>query len=113
MKLQIALTITALFASAPAICAPPARHTKVQPAKPSRTEGAAEKKTNASSPAQQFFRPSETRTSASVTVAGQPITYDAIAGTLIVHAKDWEDTDQAEADAASPSDKDKNAPKPE
>ena len=46
-------------------------------------------------------------------VAGQPIAFDAVAGTLVVHAKDWEDTDSAEADADKSADKTKNAPKPE
>ena len=65
--------------------------------------------------AEAFFKPSETRSTGTVTVGGQPIAFDAIAGTLVVHAKDWEDTDavEADADADSKSDKDKNAPKPE
>ena len=50
-----------------------------------------------------------------MTVGGQPIAFDAVAGTLVIHAKDWEDTDAVEADAdkSSKDDKDKNAPKPE
>ena len=47
-----------------------------------------------------------------MTVGGQPIAYRRRRRTLVVHAKDWEDTDALEADADK-SDKDKNAPKPE
>ena len=61
----------------------------------------------------QFFHPSEVRSTGTVTVGGQPISFEAIAGTLVVHAKDWEDTDALEADADGTGDKDKNAPKPE
>ena len=55
------------------------------------------------------------RSTGTVTVGGQPIAYDAVAGTLVVHAKDWEDTDAVEADADAPTsrDKDKAGPKPE
>ena len=52
------------------------------------------------------------RSTGSVTVAGQPIAFDAVAGTIVVHAKDWSDTDALDADADK-SDKDKNQPKPE
>jgi carboxypeptidase C (cathepsin A) len=48
-----------------------------------------------------------------VIVGGQPVAYDAIAGTFVVHAKDWQDTDALEADADTSSDKDKKASKPE
>ena len=53
------------------------------------------------------------RSTGSVTVGGQPIAYDAVAGTLVVHAKDWSDTDALDADADKSADKDKNGPKPE
>ena len=53
------------------------------------------------------------RSTGTVTVGGQPIAFDAVAGTLVVHAKDWDDTDALEADADKSTDKDKNEPKPE
>ena len=53
------------------------------------------------------------RSTGSVTVGGQPIAYDAVAGTLVVHAKDWSDTDALDADADKSADKDKAGPKPE
>ena len=56
-------------------------------------------KSDASQPLREFFHPSEVRSTGTVTVGGQPIAYDAVAGTLVVHAKDWEDTDAIEAEA--------------
>ena len=55
------------------------------------------------------------RSSGTVTVGGQPVAYDAVAGAIVVHAKEWEDTDAAEAaaDTTKPADKDKAGPKPE
>jgi carboxypeptidase C (cathepsin A) len=101
-----------LATSATAIAAPPARMTRPHATHPPRTE--TPNKAQANQPAKPFFHPSETRSTGTVTNDGQPIAFDAVAGTLVVHAKDWEDTDAVEADAdSSKSDKDKNAPKPE
>ncbi|MGN6057974.1 MAG: S10 family peptidase [Sphingomicrobium sp.] len=108
------LAAVLLATSAAALAAPVAHHPKAHATHPPKTEGAAEKKAAETPPAKEFFEPSETRSTGTVTVAGQPIAFDAVAGTLVVHAKDWEDTDKLEADAdTSKSDKDKNAPKPE
>lgn len=41
---------------------------------------------------QSYFTPSEVRSSASVTVGGTAIPYQAVAGTLVVHPKGWTDT---------------------
>ena len=103
MKLPLLL---AAFALCTAAAAPRPR----PPAKPALRAASATKPEPA--PVRAFFHPDEVRSTGTLTVAGQSIAYDAIAGTLVVHAKDWEDTDAAEADAAK-SDKDKNAPKPE
>ncbi|MBO9712346.1 peptidase S10 [Sphingomonas sp.] len=59
-----------------------------------------------------FFKPSETRSNGSVTIGGARIAYQAIAGTLVVHAKDWQDTDAIEAEKGK-ADKDDAKPKPE
>jgi carboxypeptidase C (cathepsin A) len=107
MKLPILLAATTLLATAALSAPPTARH---HPAKPPRSEA---KKGERSQAAKQFFKPSEVRSTGSVTVAGQPIAFDAVAGTIVVHAKDWSDTDILEADAAGKDDKDKNQPKPE
>ena len=112
MKLPLLLAAAALIAS-PAIAAPAKHPTKSHAAKPPKAEGSADKKAAAAQPAKEYFKPGETRSTGVVTVGGQPIAYDAIAGTLVVHAKDWEDTDAVEADADSSADKDKSGPKPE
>jgi carboxypeptidase C (cathepsin A) len=111
MKFRLLLAATALIASPPALAAP-GHHASPHSAKPSK-EGAAEKKVPAEQPAKEFFKPGEVRSTGAVTVSGQPIAYDAVAGTLVIHAKDWEDTDQIEADTDTSADKNKNGPKPE
>lgn len=63
--------------------------------------------------AKEYFHSSEVRSAGTVTIGGQPVAYESVAGTLVVHAKDWSDTDSAEADADTSADKSKNAPKPE
>jgi carboxypeptidase C (cathepsin A) len=72
----------------------------------------------ADAPAKPFFTPSEVRSAGSVAVGGRRIAYQAIAGTLVVHSKGWEDTDpiEAEAGASDSGDEDKSdkdEPKPE
>src|SRR5689334_19186246 len=86
-------TTSATFATPPTA----ARHAKVKATRPPRAEGG---KADAEQTKQApFFHPSETRSTGTVTVAGQPIAFDAIAGTLVIHAKEWEDTDATEAEA--------------
>jgi carboxypeptidase C (cathepsin A) len=99
MRLPILLAATLLIAAAPA-----ARHAKVPATHPPKTN--AQSKTSSEPPAKEYFKQSEVRSTGTVTVGGQPIAYDAIAGTLVVHAKEWSDTDALEAD--TPSDKDKS-----
>jgi len=102
-----------LLAAAALLAIAAAPHPKAKVAHPPKAEAAKPAKSEDKSPAKEYFHPSETRSAGSVTVGGQPIPYDAIAGTLVIHAKDWSDTDALEADAATKDDKDKNAPKPE
>ena len=71
---------------------------------------AASKKIDEKQPAKEFFKPSEVRSTGTVIIGGQPINYDSVAGTLVVHAKDWSDTDAIEADADKSDDKDKSGP---
>jgi len=104
MKLPILIAALVLCTAAAAPHAKqPAKHPPKAPAatKPEPTP-----------PVREFFKPDEVRSTGTLTIGGQPIAYDAIAGTLVVHAKDWEDTDALEADADK-TDKDKNQPKPE
>ena len=111
MKFPMLLAAAALIGS-PTLAAPVSHHARSHPAKPPKAEGAADKKGDAAQPAKEFFKPIEVRSTGTVIVGGQPINYDAIAGELVVHSKDWSDTDVVEADADK-SDKDKSGPKPE
>jgi carboxypeptidase C (cathepsin A) len=108
MKIAATLATASLLVASAAISAP-ARHAKVQAKHPPKT---AARKADETKPLREFFKPSEVRSTGTVAVGGQPIAYDAVAGTLVIHAKEWEDTDAVEA-AADKSDKDKNTPKPE
>jgi carboxypeptidase C (cathepsin A) len=57
-----------------------------------------------------LFHPESTGSDASVTVGGQRIDYHAVAGTMIVHPKDWDDAAWREHPGKSgDDDKDKNA----
>src|SRR6266481_2943357 len=50
------------------------------------------------------FKPEAVTSTGTVTVGGQAISYQAIAGTLIVHPKDWDDVPRdPKADKASPA----------
>lgn len=49
----------------------------------------------------EHFKPEQQASKGSVTVEGSPINYDAFAGTLVVHTKDWDDVPQN----ADPKDK--------
>ena len=100
-----------LVTSSLTLPAPAARSAKPHATYPARTEGAA-KKADDKHPQKEFFRPSEIRSTGTVTVGGQPIAFDAVAGTLVVHAKDWSDTDALDADQDA-ADKTKSGPKPE
>jgi carboxypeptidase C (cathepsin A) len=103
MKFPILIAAATLLASAAAPAAVTRR--AKEPLKPAARADA--------TPLKQYFHPSEVRSTGSVTVGGQPIAYDAVAGTLVVHAKDWSDTDALDADADKSADKDKAGPKPE
>ena len=109
MKLPMFVVVATFFAStAPAAVT---HRAKSHHANPPRMEAGA-KKGDDNETTRHFFKTSDVRSAGMVTVGGRAIAYDAIAGTLVVHPKDWEDTDATEADADT-SDKDKNAPKPE
>ncbi|MCF2515982.1 peptidase S10 [Sphingomonas sp. G124] len=68
--------------------------------------------TEATAPAKPIFGTSEQRSRGSVTIAGRRIDYQAVAGTLVVHAKDWDDTEFLEAAADADKDKEKDDAKP-
>ena len=103
--LQHAVMKFPILLAAAALLPPPPRPLPT-PARPrSRREKPAAKADT--TPLKQYFHASEVRSTGSVTVGGQPIAYDAVAGTLVVHAKDWSDTDALDADADKSADKDK------
>ena len=52
--------------------------------------------TTKSAPAKPFFKPTESTTSGSVTIDGRRIDYQAVAGTIVVHAKGYDDAPQTE-----------------
>jgi carboxypeptidase C (cathepsin A) len=61
----------------------------------------------------QPFRPESVSSNGSVTIGGQAITYQAIAGTLVVHPKDWDDVPRdPKADKGGPSGDDGEAKNP-
>ena len=76
-------------------------------------KAATTKKADAATAAKDYFKPAETRSAGTVIIGGQPLAYESVAGTLVIHAKEWSDTDAAEADADTSADKDKTVPKPE
>jgi carboxypeptidase C (cathepsin A) len=75
------------------LCAPPA------PVSAQAKDDAPAAKPDAAKPAQ--FKPEQQASKGSVTVEGTLINYDAFAGTLVVHPKDWDDVPQN----ADPNDK--------
>ena len=86
MKFASLLAATALILSAPALSAPAATHAKTQTKHLLRSEARAAKKPEAKEVAKEYFKPAETRSTGTVIVGGQPLNYDAIAGTLVIHA---------------------------
>src|SRR5262245_30176076 len=88
-----AALVCAQSLAAPALSSPDSK----QESAPDRPEGK-----------QRFepFKPESVSSSSSVTIDGHAISYEAIAGTLVVHPKDWDDVprdpnaDRANAGAA-------------
>jgi len=57
----------------------------------------------------KYFQTEESTSTGSVSAGGTSVSYQAVAGTLIVHPKDWDDVPQADKDKDSKSDdEDKN-----
>ena len=89
MTLRAALLTASLLAATPALAA------------------------DAPKPHDADFKPTSKATDGSVTIGGKPIAYQAIAGTLVVHPKGWddaakEDKDKDKDDAKDDSDDDHN-----
>ena len=74
----------------------PALHPAIVRAQATETTALASKTETVQPPDQ--FKPEEQASKGSVTVGGNPIAYDAYAGTLIVHPKGWDDVPQNNPD---------------
>jgi carboxypeptidase C (cathepsin A) len=99
------MTLSLLIAALMAPIAAPAAETPPKPPVVAEVPAA---------PSKPIFVTHETRSRGSVTVGGKRIAYQAVAGTLIVHGKDWDDTKPLEEAASPPKkDKDEDEPKPE
>ena len=61
----------------------------------------------------RIFQSSEMASTGSVTIGGKAVTYQAIAGTLVVHGPGWDDVAWREQAAAPSPDKDKEGVPPE
>ena len=61
----------------------------------------------------RIFQSSEVASTGSVTIGGKAVTYQAIAGTLVVHGPGWDDVAWREQAAAPSPDKDKEGVPPE
>ncbi len=95
------------LAAATVAAAPPAEAHKPGPAVAAPVKPAQPQRTGPNA----FFSPTEVKTKGSVRIGGRSIPYRAVAGTIVVHAKEWNDTDWVEANAAAK--KDDDGPKPE
>jgi len=60
----------------------------------------------------KFFKPQESQTTGSVTVNGGIVNYTAVAGTLVVHPKGWDDVKPSEDDKNKDKDKNENSENP-
>jgi carboxypeptidase C (cathepsin A) len=81
LPVLLGLTLSASLSWSAAAAAPPAADDKKPAAEAEKPEG------------HKFepFKPESVVSNGSVTVGGQAIAYQAIAGTLVVHPKDWDD----------------------
>jgi carboxypeptidase C (cathepsin A) len=61
----------------------------------------------------RIFHPTEVTSSGSVTIGGKAVSYQAVAGTLVVHGPGWDDVAWREQAAAPSPDKDKDGVPPE
>ena len=97
----------ALWAMAPLLLPSAALRAADSGANTKATDATKAADTKPASAAVEHFTPEQQSTKGSVTIEGRRIDYDAYAGTLVVHPKDWDDVPQN-----APKDEDKN-PRPE
>ena len=90
LSAALALALPALLTAAPSAPNPPDK----------KADNDSEKSEGGKS---QPFKPESVTSNGSVTIGGQSISYQAVAGTLVVHPKDWDDVPRdPKADRASP-----------
>jgi carboxypeptidase C (cathepsin A) len=109
------IPIAAFLATQAVAATPPAEPPRPE-AQTSAPASSAKEKSGPKQPTKPIFRPTEVKSTGSTTVGGRRIAYEAVAGTLVVHSKDWDDTEALE-EAANPGtksdDEDKDKPKGE
>ncbi len=83
---------------------------------PPKVKHAAKEKTVANqkpeTPGGKYFKPEASMSHGSVTIEGRGVSYDAVAGTIVVHPKDWDDAAQAVTTETETTASDKPAAKP-
>jgi len=83
LALATVCTVAALAASSISAAA-------TSPAQPNNSDEAASQKPDGH-PRFEPFKPEATTTNGTVTIDGKAISYQAVAGTLVIHPKDWDD----------------------
>jgi carboxypeptidase C (cathepsin A) len=69
-------------------------HAQTMDETPAKVEPAKSETAKPETPRTEQFKPEQQATKGSVTIGGNVINYDAFAGTLVVHPKDWDDVPQ-------------------
>ena len=98
MKAVLALVSTLALCASPALAAP-------APDKPAGDPAASATAPEKKPAPNRLFQPQSVTTSGVVTVEGKPVAYDAVAGTLVIHAPGWDDTTWREAAASGADNK--------
>ena len=98
MKPVLALVSTLALITSPALAAP-------APEKPAGDPAATAPAPDKKPAPNRLFQPQSVATSGTVTVEGKPVAYDAVAGTLVIHAPGWDDTTWREAAASGAENK--------
>ncbi len=97
--LRAALLAAGMLAASPMLIAP--AMAADPPAKPHDTD-----KTDKDAPKPPHLKAEAKATDGSVTIGGKPIAYQAVAGTLVVHPKGWDDAAKPEKDDSKSDDGD-------
>src|ERR1700733_14863402 len=107
MKSVFAISAIALGIAVTSVVAAPVP----RKAKPAANEKAVANR-KPETPGGKYFKPESSMSHGSVTIEGRGVSYDAVAGTLVVHPKDWDDAAQAVVTDTETATGDKPAAKP-